>query len=248
MRRVTRNAPLLRGVVTFLCGYGLLWAAVPAEATTFTDMTAFDNAALAAGISVTTDNFSAYPLQDIALGQTLGKFTYSFDPILNDPTGTAPTIGLDGASKVLIGGPFGAFVGGNAVALTFTGGQTLRAFGATFTYAPANEDLLAGLYDLGILDGASPTTTGNPAGLSAAGGSFFLGFISSPGQEFSQASLFSLVNSPNGSTGSPFLIPGYEINNLMFGTATQVPEPGSGLLLVSALAIAGLLYRSRQGS
>jgi hypothetical protein len=211
-------------------------------------MTAFDNAALAAGISVTTDNFSSYSLQDIALGQTLGKFTYSFDPILTNPTGTAPTIGLDGASKVLIGGPFGAFVGGNAVALTFTGGQTLRAFGATFTYAPANEDLLAGLYDLGILDGASPTTTGNPAGLSAAGGSFFLGFIGLPGQEFSQASLFSLVNPPNGSTGSPFLIPGYEVNNLMFGSSLPVPEPGSAVLLASALVLAILMRGTRRRS
>src|SRR5437879_5262245 len=109
-----------------------------------------------------------------------------------------------------------------------------------FTYAPADEPLLAGLYDVGILDGTGATTIGNPAGLSADGGSFFLGFIGSPGQGFSQTSLFSLVDPPNGVTGSPFLIPGYEINDLVFGSTPGVPEPGSLGLLAVGLAIAAL--------
>jgi hypothetical protein len=109
-----------------------------------------------------------------------------------------------------------------------------------------NEDLLAGLYNLGILDGSGATTIGNPAGLPAAGGSFFLGFVGSPGQEFSQTSLSSLVNPPNGVTGSPFLIPGYEVNDLVFGpasTAPAVPEPGSLSLLAIALAITAFSIR-----
>src|SRR5262249_20540061 len=153
-----------------------------------------------------------------------------------------PTIGLDGPSQVLTGAPFGAFVGGNSVTLTFTGGMTLLAFGATFTYAPADEPLLAGLYNLAILDGAGATTIGNPAGLSADGGSFFLGFIaSSSAEEFSQISLFSLVDPPNGTTGSPFLIPAYEVNEVAFG----VPEPGSLWLLAVGLAIAAFSGRGR---
>ena len=76
-------------------------------------------------------------------------------------------------------------------------------------------------YDLEILDGAGTMTIGNSAGLSPNGGSFFLGFIGSPGEVFSQASLFSLVNPPDGVTGSPSLIPGYQVNELVFGS---VPE------------------------
>src|SRR5262249_370576 len=182
-----------------------------------------------------------YPLGDISNGETLGRFTYTFDPNLSDPTGTQPTIDLDGLSQVLTGAPFGAFVGGNSVTLTFTGG-TLLAFGATFTYPPADERLLGGLYNLGILDGTGATTIGNPAGLSADGGSFFLGFIaSSSAEEFSQVSLFSLVDPPNGTTGSPFLIPAYEVNELAFG----VPEPGSLWLLAVGLAIAAFSGRGR---
>jgi hypothetical protein len=236
-------------VVAVACGCAALSAALSAQAVVFTDLTAFDGAAVAAGIPLTTDNFSTYPLGNISNGQTLGKFTYTFDPNLSDPTGTQPMIGLDGTSHVLTGGPFGAFVGGNSVTLTFTGGETLLAFGAMFSYAPANEDLLTGLYDLAILDGTGATTIGNPAGLSAAGGSFFLGFIGSPGQVFSQTSLFSLVDPPNGVTGSPFLIPGYEINDLVFGSAAgpSVPEPGSLGLLSVGLAIAALaMNRSRR--
>ena len=77
---------------------------------------------------------------------------------------------------------------------------------ASVTYAPADEPLPANLYDLGILDGRGATTIGNPAGLGAGGESFFPGFIGASSEEFSQVSLFSLMNPPNGSTGTPFLI------------------------------------------
>jgi hypothetical protein len=111
------------------------------------------------------------------------------------------------------------------------------AFGATFTYAPADEPLLDGLYNLGVLDGTGATTIGNPAGLSEDGGSFFLGFIGSPGEQFSEVSLFSLVDPPNGTTGSPFLIPAYEVNELVYG----VPAPLIGHRLPVALAVGGVL-------
>ncbi|HEY1259841.1 MAG TPA: hypothetical protein VGF34_11375 [Stellaceae bacterium] len=240
-----------RGAVAaavIVCCSNLFAAISGCRAAAFTDPAAFAAAAAAAGIPITADNFSTYPIGDISNGQTLGRFTYTFDPNPNDPTGTQPTIALDNANQVLTGAPFDAFVGGNSVTLTFTGGKTLLAFGATFTYAPADEPLLAGLYDLGILDGTGATTIGNPAGLSADGGSFFLGFVGSPGEEFSQISLFSLADPPSGTTGSPFLIPAYEVNELAFGPAGPppvVPEPGSLALLAAALAIAAFPARGR---
>jgi hypothetical protein len=245
--RFERSLRFLERAMTpaFIAILGSAVLASPVHATVFTDQTAFTNAANADGIATTTDNFSTYTQADIANGQTLGKFTYSFDGNLSDPTGTQPTIGLDGLNQVLIGAPFSAFVGGNSVQLTFTGGKTLLAFGATFTYATADEALLADLYDLSILDGSGAATIGNPAGLDAGGGSFFLGFIGAAGDEFSQVSLSSLVNPPNGITGSPFLIPGYEVNNLIFGS-TPVPEPSSlGLLAAGLITLASLRRRRR---
>ena len=133
----------------FLAIFGGAVLASPGHAAVFNDLAAFTNAANADGIATTTDNFSTYPVADIANGQTLGKFTYSFDSNL-----TQPTIGVDGPNQVLTGAPFDAFVGGDSVQLTFTSGKTLLAFGATFTYAPAFEPLPANLYNLGILDGS----------------------------------------------------------------------------------------------
>jgi hypothetical protein len=237
--------PAITPVLLAIFGSAML--ASPGHAAVFNDLTSFTNAAIADGIATTTDNFSTYIQGDIANAQRLGKFTYSFDSNLSDPTGTQPTIGVDGPNQVLTGAPFGAFVGGNSVQLTFTSGKTLLAFGATFTYAPADEPLLANLYNLGILDGSGATTIGNPAGLDAGGGSFFLGFIGATADEFSQVSLFSLVNPPNGTTGSPFLIPAYEVNNLVFGSAALVatPAPSSLGLLATGLIILASLRRRR---
>jgi hypothetical protein len=55
-----------------------------------------------------------------------------------------------------------------------------------------------------------------------------------------------LVNPPNGITGSTFLIPGYEVNDLVFGSSPSVPEPGSLGLLAVALAITALAARGQQ--
>jgi hypothetical protein len=154
VRSYIEVAPVWRAVAAAIvfgwCGVSV---ASHTYAAVFTDLTAFDTAAVTTGISVTTDNFSTYPLGNISNGQTLGNFTYTFDPNLSDPTGIQPAIGLDGTNQVLTGAPFGAFVGGNSVTLTSAGGKTLLAIGAMFTYAPADEPLLAALYDLGILDG-----------------------------------------------------------------------------------------------
>jgi hypothetical protein len=86
-----------------VCGCSLLAVASGCQAAAFTDPAAFAAAATAAGIPINTDDFSTYPLRDISNGQTLGKFDYSFDPNLSDPTGTQPTIGLDGPNQVLTG-------------------------------------------------------------------------------------------------------------------------------------------------
>ena len=215
-----------------------------AHATTFTDQTAFDAAVGAAGITLNTDNFSAYAQQNIAVGQTLGSFKYTFDPNLQHDAGTLPTIGTDGGVNVLVGGPNSqGFVGGNSVTLSVTGGKKLLAFGAVFTYAPNFAGLLAGFYNLTINDGtAANTNAASPAGLTGAGGSFFLGFIGDPGQDFSAATLSSLLQAPDGS-----FVPAYEIDELDFGSpqvaAAAVPEPASGGLVAAALGALVLIRR-----
>jgi hypothetical protein len=218
-------------------------AASPAEATTFTDLAAFNTAAAADGIAISADDFSAYAQQNIAVGQTLGSFKYTFDPNLSDAAGTLPTIGTDGGVNVLIGGPNSqGFVGGNSVTLTFTGSSNLRAFGAVFSYAPNFQDLLGGLYNLTIDDGAAANTNAaSPAGLTANGGSFFLGFIGDGSQNFTTETLSSLLLAPDGS-----IVPAYEINDLFFGAPAAVtPLPTSLVLFLSGLGLMGAFTRRR---
>jgi hypothetical protein len=222
-------------------------AAPEARAAIFTDLTAFNTTATADGLTISTDNFSTYAQQNIAVGQTLGSFTYTFDPVLSDPAGTLPTIGTDGGVNVLIGGPNNGFVGGNSVTLTFTGSSNLRAFGAVFTYAPNFEDLLGGLYNLTIENGtAANTSAASPAGLTGNGGSFFIGFIGDAGQDFTAINLSSLLQAPDGT-----IVPAYENNELFFGgpAPAGVPGPiaGAGLpgLIFASVCLMGAFMRRR---
>lgn len=242
-------------MITALWGVSFAGAIGCAHATVITNITAFENAVASAGITTATDDFSAYTQSNIVNGQTLGSFAYSFDPTLSDPSGTDPTIGLDGVSQVLVGGPnSNGFIGGNSVTLTFQGTGGLLAFGAIFTYSPANEAVPANVYSLGILDGSGATTVGNadpvsPDGLDGNGGSFFLGFVGSPGDEFTQASLFSAL-APVDAGGNPFITTTYEVNELIFGSApsTDVPEPGSLNLLAGGLGMLTLIGLRRRRS
>ena len=228
--------------------------AIDAHASVMTDIAAFDSAVAGAGITTTTDDFSTYTQGNILNGQTLGAFTYSFDPNLNDLSGTDPTIGVDGAAQVLVGGPnSNGFIGGNSVTLTYQGAGGLLAFGVVITYSPANEAVPANVYSLGILDGSGATTVGNadPSsadGLDGNGGSFFLGFVGNPGDGFTQADLFSAL-SPIDGGGNPFITTTYEINDIIDGAApsSAVPEPGSVDLLAGGLGMLGLIgvYRRR---
>lgn len=229
--------------------------AVGAQASVVTNIAAFDSAVNAAGITTATDDFSTYTQGDILNGQTLGSFAYSFDPNLSDLSGTDPTIGVDGAAQVLVGGPnSNGFIGGNSVTLTYQGTGGLLAFGVVFSYSSANEAVPANVYSLGILDGSGATTVGNadpssPDGLDGNGGSFFLGFVGNPGDVFTQAALFSALSSIDGA-GDPFITTTYEINDIIYGAAplSTVPEPGSVDLLAGGLGMLGLIGLYRRGS
>ncbi|HET7380148.1 MAG TPA: PEP-CTERM sorting domain-containing protein [Gaiellales bacterium] len=218
------------GVIAIVLG--CLAHAATAEATSFTDRAAFDATLVAAGLAASTDTFETYSLGDIPNGGTRGSFQYSFDP-----GQTQPAVASDGAGGQALGGsPFDVFVGGDSVTLTFTGATPLRAFGADYFYAPNFEPLPGDLYQLGIADGAAAgTTVGNPPGLDASGGSFFLGFIEDTGSAFRKVDIFSTT--PLDASGNPYLDPAYQVDNLTFAApaATGVPEPASLTLALAAL-------------
>ena len=228
---------------TFLAGSCVLGAIHPAEATLFTDQAAFTAAATADGISTTTQGYGAFPLHDLANGEVLGSFQYTFDP-----TQTQPRVASDGVGGQALGGaPFDVFVGGDSVTLTFTGGTGLRAFGVVFNIAPSGPPVPQDTYQMKILDGAAAgTTNGNPLipdDSNPNGMTFFLGIIEDPGLLFTGISLSS-ANDPS------FLTPAYQIPELIFGPPAVVPEPASLplILLIAALAIADYPTRRRRRS
>lgn len=211
----------------------LLWSVIVAETPAhagiiaFTDRTAF---LTALGGSPSTDDYEAYALGDVGNGSTVGDFAYTFDATVQ------PAIVTGGYGGQALGGPFDVFVGGDAVTLTFSS-STLRAFGADFSYAPSFDPIPGSIYQIRVDDGSGAgTVVGNLAGLDPAGGSFFLGLLVSPGFEFGLVTLLSVV--PVDANGEPtFLVPAYQVDNLVYDTTSVVPEPGSlSLLLLGGAA------------
>jgi hypothetical protein len=143
-----------------------------------------------------------------------------------------------------LGGPFDVFVGGDVVTLTFTG-STLRAFGADFYYAPAFEALPAGLYQIRVDDGSGTgTLVGNIDGLDSGGGSFFLGILADAGSQFGTVSLLSLV--PSDASGEPYLVPAYQVDNLVYEPASVVAEPSSlSLVIIGSVTLLAKWRRLR---
>src|SRR5215467_3925190 len=115
-----------------------------AQATPFTDRNTFLNAVGALGLSAANENYETYPQGNLANGQLLGAFSYSYDTAT-----TQPGVASNGAGGQALGDTSlgtdpnagsGVFVSGEMVTLTHTGAN-LVAFGADFSYAPAFEDL-----------------------------------------------------------------------------------------------------------
>src|SRR4051812_7087981 len=74
----------------------------------FTDRAAFLSAV---GDSPATDDYETYAFGDVTTGSTLGDFTYTFDATVQ------PAVVGGGFGGQALGGPFDAFVGGDAVTL-----------------------------------------------------------------------------------------------------------------------------------
>ena len=227
---------LLRGglILLGLC----LWLPLRAQVSVYHDRTTFLNALK--GLSAKTEDYESSPPGDLPVGSTLGDFTYTFDPTVTQP---AIVAGGNGG-QALGGSPFDVFVGGDSVTLTAGTGSTLQAFGADFLYAPAFSALPNDTYRLGLADG---TSAGQFAGsldtLDPNGGTFFLGLIAAPSAAFSRVTLFSVQTDPT------FLVPAYQVDNLIYaGTiASSVPEPGSlALLLAGSAGSLMLCARRRQ--
>lgn len=180
-----------------------------------------------AGQTLITDDYETYALGPIALGDGRGDFRYGFDP-----SEVEPAIVSDGLGGQALGGaPFDVFVGGNAVTLSFQPpGAQLLAFGADFFHAPSGPEIPADTYRIEIADGvAAGQFVGNDPGLDLAGGSFFLGIIADAASVFTQVTLLSVQTDPE------FLVPAYQVDNLIYTAA--VPEPTAFPLLALGMVL-----------
>jgi len=227
---------------TLLILVWVLVCSVESHATTYTDQATF-NAALA-GHNVSSDDFAPYPQGNIANGQTLGAFTYSYDSNTTQAGIASNGIGGQALGDTSFGtdpnSGGGIFSGGEAVTLMYNGANPLVAFGAVFSYAPNFEPVPGSLYQLNILDGpGAGTAVGNLDGLDPSGGSFFLGFIGAP---FTSVSLQSAATD---AFGNPYLTPGYQVDSLDYGSAAPVPEPNTLALLVMGIAALVIVTRYR---
>lgn len=165
----------------------------------------------AAGAAAVTDDYHAYPLGPIIQGATLGDFAYSFNP-----SATLPAVVPDGAGGKLLGGsPYAVFVGGDVVSLTLAvtnpaSGDRLRAFGGDVVYAPSASGVLPASFRITIQDGTASNLYAANSLLTGDPGSFFLGFITSPGAEFTSVAVGIVQPDPN------TLVPACQVGNLVY--------------------------------
>jgi hypothetical protein len=224
----------VRQVLLCLFAAAIIFAPVPkahAQVTVYHDRTTF---LAALSTAPTVDNLESYPLGDVPNGDVRGDFRYTFNPAV-----TQPAIVSDGGGGQALGGsPFDVFVGGDNVALSYTGSGVLRAFGVDFAYAPSFDAIPADTYQLGIADGAAAGSfAGNPDSIDPNGGTFFLGVIADFGFPFSTINLYSVQQDPT------FLVPAYQADNL---TYAAVPEPiGAAAGSFGVLVFGALLLVSR---
>jgi hypothetical protein len=220
-----------------VCGLLSLASLANAQIMLFYDRIAF-TAALG-GLAARTDDYEAYPPGPLALGDRRGDFLYSFDPAISQPAVVPGGFG----GQALGGTPFDVFVGGDTVTLAFapiapSKNTRLRAFGADFLYAPSFDTIPADTYRISIGDGkAAGQFIGNLDSIDPGGGSFFLGILANQRSAFTQVNLFSVQTDP------AFLVPAYQVDDLIFAA---VPEPSALTLFLFGSALLGLSLRRRR--
>jgi PEP-CTERM motif len=181
----------------------------------FNDVTAYQNAAALAGIPLNTETFSAFP-PFTALPQTANGITVS--------TNNNGFIGF-------------SFDSTNAVVFTTQSSGT----SITFTFSTPINAFGVSVYHLGTVGATdlSITTTGAPQlvydGFTYGGGSLLL-FAG----VFDSATTFMSATVTNTALGDYV-----ELDNVLYGSAAPVPEPGTLTLLGAGLAGLRFLRRKR---
>lgn len=191
----------------------------------YTDRTQFLSAL---GGGAGADDFESYAQGAVGNNTRLGDFDYSFSPAVQ------PGVVPGGYGGQALGGPYDAFVGGDALTVGYTGTTLLRAFGMDVGYAPSFDTVLADIYRLRVGDGSSAGSYAGNTPLDSGGGRFFLGLIADAGSEFRQLDLLSVV--PLDVNGDPVLVPAYQIDNFTYAAQRGAPVPEPATLALVALA------------